>query len=150
MDACLNTLNDELCQVNTRVGHIARHQAEMGDYTMPSTPVASADESHYSPHPLLPATTAHTHCHSHHHHCPQSPLPTTKITNKNKPKIKSQTQTQTQNQTIKLIPSHHQPPPVHHKKPSNKYPPPPTHHKSYPSRTKSQTHQNMPKLEPKV
>ena len=45
MDACLDTLNDELCQVNTRVGHIARRQVEMGSYTMPSTPVAPADES---------------------------------------------------------------------------------------------------------
>ena len=45
MDARLNTLNDELCQVNTRADHIARHQAEMGGYTMPSTPVAPADES---------------------------------------------------------------------------------------------------------
>ena len=70
--------------------------------------------------------TAHTHCHSHHRLQPQPP--TTKITNKNKPKIKSQTQTQ--NQTIKLIPTHHQPPPVHRKNPSNKYPPPPVHHKN--------------------
>ena len=45
MDACLNTLNDELCQVNTCVGRIARCQAEMGDYTVASSPVASADES---------------------------------------------------------------------------------------------------------
>ena len=45
MDAHLNTLSDELCQVNTRVSHIARCQAEMGGYTIPSTPVASADES---------------------------------------------------------------------------------------------------------
>ena len=45
MDARLDTLNDEFCQVNTRVGRIARCQAEMGGYTMPSTPVASADES---------------------------------------------------------------------------------------------------------
>ena len=45
MDACLDTLSDELCQVNTRVGHIARCQAEMGDYTMPSSPVASANKS---------------------------------------------------------------------------------------------------------
>ena len=45
MDACLNTLSDELCHVNTRVGHIARRQAKMGGYTMPSTPVAPADES---------------------------------------------------------------------------------------------------------
>ena len=45
MDARLDILNDELCQVNTRVGCIARHQTEMGGYTMPSTPVAPADES---------------------------------------------------------------------------------------------------------
>jgi len=45
MDARLNTLSDELCQVNTCVGHIARRQAKMGSYTMPSTPVASSDES---------------------------------------------------------------------------------------------------------
>ena len=45
MDACLDTLSDELCQVNTRVSHIARCQAEMGDYTMPSSPVASANKS---------------------------------------------------------------------------------------------------------
>ena len=48
MDARLNTLSDELCQVNTHVGRIARRQAEMGGYTMPSTPVASADESNGS------------------------------------------------------------------------------------------------------
>ena len=45
MDARLNTLSDKLCQVNTRVGRIARRQAKMGGYTMPSTPVAPADES---------------------------------------------------------------------------------------------------------
>ena len=45
MDARLDTLSDELCQVNTRVGHIARRQAEMGGYTMPSTPVAPMDKS---------------------------------------------------------------------------------------------------------
>ena len=45
MDACLDTLNDELCQVKTCVGHIAQCQAEMGGYTMPSTPMAFADES---------------------------------------------------------------------------------------------------------
>ena len=45
MDARLDTLNDELCQVNTHVGHIARRQVEMGGYTMPSTLVALADES---------------------------------------------------------------------------------------------------------
>ena len=45
MDACLDTLSDELCQVNTRVGYIARRQVEMGGYTTPSTLVALADES---------------------------------------------------------------------------------------------------------
>ena len=45
MDARLDTLSDELCQLNTRVGRIARHQAKMGGYTVPSTSVASADES---------------------------------------------------------------------------------------------------------
>ena len=45
MDARLNTLSDELCQVNTCVGRITRRQAEMGGYTMPSTLVAPADES---------------------------------------------------------------------------------------------------------
>ena len=45
MHAHLDTLSDELCQVNTRVGRIAQRQVEMGGYTMPSTPMASADES---------------------------------------------------------------------------------------------------------
>ena len=45
MDAHLNTLNDELCQVNTHVGCIAWRQAKMGGYTMPSTPMAPVDES---------------------------------------------------------------------------------------------------------
>ena len=45
MDACLDTLSDELCQVNTSVGRIARRQVEMGGYTMPSTPVAHENES---------------------------------------------------------------------------------------------------------
>ena len=45
MDARLDTLSDELCQLNTRVGRIARHQAEMGGYTVPSPPVASVDKS---------------------------------------------------------------------------------------------------------
>jgi len=45
MDACLDTFSDELCQVNTRVGRIARRQAEMGGYTVASSPVASADKS---------------------------------------------------------------------------------------------------------
>ena len=45
MDAHLDTLSDELCQVNTYVGCIARRQAKIGSYTMPSTPVASTNES---------------------------------------------------------------------------------------------------------
>ena len=45
MDARLDTLSDELCQVNTRVSRIAQRQAKMGGYTKPSTPVALADES---------------------------------------------------------------------------------------------------------
>ena len=32
MDACLDTLSDELCQVNTRVGRIARQQARLGGF----------------------------------------------------------------------------------------------------------------------
>ena len=46
MDACLNTLSNELCQVNTRVGRIARRQARLGGFTAsPSlSPEASADE----------------------------------------------------------------------------------------------------------
>ena len=45
MDARLDILSDELCQVNTCVRCIAQCQAEMGGYTMPSTPMAPADES---------------------------------------------------------------------------------------------------------
>ena len=45
MDACLDTLSDELCQVNTHVGHIVRRQAVMGGYTVASSPQASEDES---------------------------------------------------------------------------------------------------------
>ena len=47
MDARLNTLSDELCQVNTHVSHIARRQAVMGGFTMASSPSpeASEDES---------------------------------------------------------------------------------------------------------
>ena len=47
IDAHLNTLSDELCQVNTSVGRIAWQQAAMGGftaYTSPS-PLASEDES---------------------------------------------------------------------------------------------------------
>ena len=47
MNACLDTLSDELCQVNTYVGRIAWRQAAVGGfiaYTSPSSPV-SKDES---------------------------------------------------------------------------------------------------------
>ena len=38
MDASLNTLSDKLCQVNTRVGCIARRQALMGGFIVASSP----------------------------------------------------------------------------------------------------------------
>ena len=46
MDACLNTLSDELCQVNTCVGRIARRQVVMGGFIVASFPslVASEDD----------------------------------------------------------------------------------------------------------
>ena len=46
MDAHLDTLNDELCQVNTGVGRIARRQAHLdGFVSSPSpSPEASEDE----------------------------------------------------------------------------------------------------------
>ena len=46
MDACLDTLSDELCQVNTRVGRIARQQAHLGGFVeSPSpSPEASANK----------------------------------------------------------------------------------------------------------
>ena len=47
MDACLDTRSDELCQVNTRVGRIARWQAVIGGFIVASSPspLASKDES---------------------------------------------------------------------------------------------------------
>ena len=47
MDACLTTLSDELCQVNTHVSRITRRQAVMGGFTLASSPssLASEDES---------------------------------------------------------------------------------------------------------
>ena len=47
MDARLDTLNDELCQVNTCVSHIAQRQAVIGGFTVASSPSPSAtkDES---------------------------------------------------------------------------------------------------------
>ena len=46
MDAFLDTLSDELCQVNTRVSRIARQKACLGDFVeSPSpSPKASKDE----------------------------------------------------------------------------------------------------------
>ena len=46
MDARLNTFSDELCQVNTRVGRIARRQAHLSGFVLsPSpSPEASKDE----------------------------------------------------------------------------------------------------------
>ena len=45
MDARLDTLSNELCQVNIRVDRIARQQAVMAGYTMASYPEASEDDS---------------------------------------------------------------------------------------------------------
>ena len=47
MDAHLDTLSDELCQVNTHVGRITRRQVVMGGFTVASSPSppASEDES---------------------------------------------------------------------------------------------------------
>ena len=47
MDAHLDTLSDELCQVNIRVGHITRRQVVMGGFIVASSlsPEASEDES---------------------------------------------------------------------------------------------------------
>ena len=44
IDAHLNTLSDELCQVNTRVSRIARRRASMGGFTIASSPSAPASE----------------------------------------------------------------------------------------------------------
>ena len=46
MDACLDSLTDEMCQVNTRVGRIARPQACLGCFAPSPSPSqeASTDE----------------------------------------------------------------------------------------------------------
>ena len=44
MDACLDTLSDELCQVNTRVGRIAWQQDGMGGFTTSPSPCPQASE----------------------------------------------------------------------------------------------------------
>ena len=45
MDAHLNTLTDELCQVNTRVGYIARRQAHLGVFVESPSPPPEAFET---------------------------------------------------------------------------------------------------------
>ena len=45
MDARLNTLTDELCQVNTRVGCIARRQAHLGGFVKSPSPPPEASET---------------------------------------------------------------------------------------------------------
>ena len=47
MDAHIDTLSDELCQVNTRIGHIARRQVVISGFTITSSPSppTSEDES---------------------------------------------------------------------------------------------------------
>ena len=42
MDARLDTLVDELCQVNTCVGHIARRQARLGGFAASPSPSPEA------------------------------------------------------------------------------------------------------------
>ena len=44
MDARLDTLSDELCQVNTYVGRIARQQAAMGGFVASPRPTLEASE----------------------------------------------------------------------------------------------------------
>ena len=44
MDARLDTFSDELCQVNTRVGRIARRQAVIGGFAVSLSPSPQASE----------------------------------------------------------------------------------------------------------
>ena len=44
MDACFNTLNDELCQMNTCVSHIARWQACLGGFVKSPSPSPEASK----------------------------------------------------------------------------------------------------------
>ena len=49
MDACLDTLTDELCQVNTHVGRIAKRQAHLGGFVeSPSPPPEASDDDEAS------------------------------------------------------------------------------------------------------
>ena len=44
MDARFDTLTNELCQVNTRVGHIAKRQTHLGGFVeSPSPPPEASD-----------------------------------------------------------------------------------------------------------
>ena len=45
MDACLDTLSDELSQVNTRVSHIPQQQAVVGGFTASPSPSPSPQAS---------------------------------------------------------------------------------------------------------
>ena len=45
VDACLNTLSDELCQVNTCFGRIARWQARLGGFVESPSPFPEASEA---------------------------------------------------------------------------------------------------------
>ena len=44
MDAHLDTLSDELCQVTTYVGHIAQQQARLGAFVASPSPSLEASE----------------------------------------------------------------------------------------------------------
>ena len=44
MDACLDTLSDELCQANTHVDCIAKQQARLGDFVASPSPSPAAFE----------------------------------------------------------------------------------------------------------
>ena len=44
IDACLDTLSNELCQVKTRVGRIARRQARLGGFLESPSPSLEAFE----------------------------------------------------------------------------------------------------------
>ena len=44
MDALFDTFSDELCQVNTYVGHIARQQAHLGGFIESPSPSPEASE----------------------------------------------------------------------------------------------------------
>ena len=45
MDACLDSLTDEMCQMNNQVGCIAHQQARMGGFIASSSPSPSPQAS---------------------------------------------------------------------------------------------------------